>query len=162
MSRQGHGPGDCVEANERKGLWRTTIYAETQAEGESQERSMGVECLSQEAIKQAGNGTGRFIAREGARISVCPREYCMSGKGGRRRHRSKRMHGGKKNEYLTLWEGRSGVMCGARGKGRCVVLSRAVRVITIVAVSTISYVAAEIQHSYNPGYRHYTCIYKKG
>ena len=39
--------------------------------------------------------------------------------------------GGKKNEYLTLWEGRFGVMCGARGKGRCVVLSRAVRVMTI-------------------------------
>ena len=48
----------------------------------------------------------------------------MSGKG---RTSAWSEDGGKKNECLTLWEGRSGVMCVARGKGRCGVLSHAVR-----------------------------------
>ena len=54
----------------------------------------------------------------------------MCGKaGGERRHRSKRVYGVKtvESEYLTLWEGRSGVMCSACGKGRCGVLCYHVR-----------------------------------
>lgn len=46
MSRQGHGSGDYVKASAvvpKLGLLRTAIYAETQAEGESQEGSMEAE-----------------------------------------------------------------------------------------------------------------------
>ena len=41
--------------------------------------------------------------------------------------------GRRKNEYLTLWEGEMWctVTCGARGKGRCGILSCLVCVITI-------------------------------
>ena len=67
-------------------------------------------------------------------ISLSLRVFTLSGHAfspiyrekSRQSHISKRVHGmktvEKKNEYLTLWEGRSGVMCGACGKGRCVII----------------------------------------
>ena len=46
MSKQGHEPGDCVEASAvalKLGLLRTAMYVETQAESESQEGSIKAE-----------------------------------------------------------------------------------------------------------------------
>lgn len=71
---------------------------------------------------RASRKWNRESSREGARISICPREYVRKSRQIKKQESAWSEDGGKKNKYLTLWEGRFAVMCGVHGKGRCAVL----------------------------------------
>ena len=65
------------------GLLRTAIYAETQAEGESQEGSTEAEVVPEPRGNRESRKWNWESGREGARIKRMPERICL-GKGGRR------------------------------------------------------------------------------